>query len=224
MPLPDTLTFRGRPLLLMMPHAVDSRPLGLRARGEVSDVITGARTIETNPATPGGVHQLDFVPETRTDIRLLEDFFDARQGAFEGFWVPTWQWEFEMAPYDGGSDMSHDYFWIRQCGYSAGLFPLGDPYRWLMFLYRDRYWIRYVVDATDDNPVGSRYERLNLSDQAASVNYFDGLPKPWTEAKGVRPLWLRYVRFTDDDLETEELGLESARITFKVVERPGETP
>jgi hypothetical protein len=224
MTLPSAITFRGKQLLLLEPHAVDSKPLLRALRNSEAAAISGARILETNSEHPGGIHQLDFVCETRADVRVLEDFFDGRQAAFEGFWVPTWQWEFEFADYDGGSPPFTDYHWIRKCSYSDALFPLGDPYRYLLLLYADRYWVRYVLDVDGDNPVGGLYERLNLQDSAASVGYFDGLPKPFAEAKGVRPLWLRFVRFADDEIVTQELGEDSALVTVRVQELPLETP
>lgn len=222
MPLPNELTFRGRPLLLMEPHSVDSKPLVRSMRGEVAEAITGARIVETKSEIPGGVHQLDFVAQTRADAKFLEDFFDARMGSAEGFWCPTWQWEFEIRDHYE-FDAFQFWVWIRRSGYGPGPYTLGDAFRWLMFLYADTYTIENVIEVTANHPSGTNWERLKLSQQAVTVGGF-GASAPFTEAKGVRPLWLRYVRFADDEIETQELGDVSSLVTVRIAELPRETP
>lgn len=222
MSLPNEITLRGRPLLLMEPHAVDAKPLARTLRGQVAESITGARIVETNPELPGGVHQLDFVCETRADTRFVEDFFDARLGAAEGFWVPTWQWEFEIAPYTE-SDPFTLWVWIRPASYGVGPFALGAPFRYLALLYADAINVYAVSAVTPDHPAGSGYERLTLTREIEGT--FETLvSRPWTEEKGVRPLWLRYVRFADDEIETQELNLDASIVTVRVMELPRETP
>jgi hypothetical protein len=220
--IPDVLTVMGRPALVMMPHGVDTRPLAFTVHGDASEAVTGARTIETDSSLPGAVHQLTFVAETRADIRTIEDFFDDRQGAKDGFWVPTWQWEFEIVDHFV-SDPHEFWIWITKSHYGLGSFSLGNPFRYMALLHGDTYWVLRALNVAQDNPTGTGWERVRV-EQVVDGGLLAAVSPPFTEAKGVRPLWLRYVRLVDDEIETQELGEDSALITISVVELPRETP
>ena len=221
MSIPTISTFNGRPFLLMEPHSPDSRPLPRSLANTVADVVSGARTLETTSETPGGVHQLDFVCETRADDRALEDFFDACLGSREGFWVPTWQWEFEIVDHDE-SDPHIAWIWIHPSNYSD-VWALGDAYRYLLLLVGNTYAIKKVIGPiTEDHPTGTGWERLQVSNLSDGPGWSNA--PPFTEAKGYRPLWMRYVRLADDEIVTQELGEESSLITVRVLELPKESP
>ena len=220
MTIPNSITFRGRPLLLMEPHSPDSRQQPRTVANTPIEVPSGSRMLETNSETPGAIHQLDFVCETRADVRFLEDFFDSCLGAREGFWIPTWGWEFEIVDHDE-ADPHHAWIWTKGARYSE-VFALGAGYRWLMLLFADKWAIKKALNVTEDHPAGTGWERIEVSNDSEAFAWAN--TPPFTEAKGYRPLWLRYVRFADDELVVQELGEESEIVTVHMLELPLETP
>jgi hypothetical protein len=217
----NTATYLTKPLLLMMPHAVDSKPLVRTASGAIAEAIAGPRVVETVSAPPGAIRQYTFVTESRADTRALEDFFDSCLGAHDGFWMPTWQWEFEIQDRYLHVDGHHDFLWVKGCDYSA-LYALGHAYRHVLLLYADLYAIIEAQSVADNDPGGTTWEKIGYDPSVAGLGAL--VAPPFTEAKGVRPSWLRYVRFADDEIEQVELGDDSAQFTVHVVELPNETP
>jgi hypothetical protein len=219
MTIPISATYVTRPILLMMPHAVDSKPLVRTASGAAAEAIAGPRVVETVSAQPGAVREYTFVTENRADTRALEDFFDSCLGAHDGFWMPTWQWEFEIQNMYFRQDIGHDFLWILGCGYSA-LYALGHAYRHILMMWEDQYAIIEAQSVADNDPGGTTWEKIGYNPTSMTLS----VSPPFIESTGVRPMWLRYVRFADDEIEAIELGDDSAQFTVHVVELPNETP
>src|SRR5205809_3045468 len=100
MALPWEITgFGGRPVLLMEPHGVDSHANALGLRGTEVSVPSGARIITTDPAAAIDRYEFEFRATNRDEVAFLEEFFDARRGKHEGFWLPVSQWEFDVYGY-----------------------------------------------------------------------------------------------------------------------------
>lgn len=223
--LPFSLTGPySQPLLLLEPQSVDAQPIALGRQGDDVETPQGARVIDAGPAPAIARHDVEFVLETREEIAFLEGFFDARQGKAHGFWLPLWaSWEFDVRGYEEPNGGSY-FLWVTRTGYVESFFPLGAAYRQLLLLWGDRYK-NFTIDAAvaNDSPGIDRVHLSGNGDASVATiptDFFHVQPRN----DAYRPLWLRWGRFDQDELVTEELGEGAGRIALSFVELPAEAP
>lgn len=90
------MTFKSRPVLDVRPHW--GGPEASPAREDAGGAL--GHGVETRWPLGEGVTRdfaLDFLATSRAAVAELEAFFDAREGRFSGFWVPTWRADLRLA-------------------------------------------------------------------------------------------------------------------------------
>ena len=226
MPLPNSFDFSDSAgtVLLLMPDAVNDRPVALAVGAEVLETpVSGVRYTSKDGSKSSGVWTFEFLQLDRASFQFLKDLFDtqrARAGAYNstsgvstGFWFPTWQWELEIVSTDGSI------FDLVKRGYADSVFALGDHYHRFVLVYGSAYRAHHVTAAS----VVSGLDHLTTSALNTSGS-FPATPA-WTRAVGVRPLWLRYGRFDADDFAyTHVNGGDAFHVVLTMRELPDEAP
>jgi len=230
MTLPSSFDFSdgAGTVLLLMPDAVNDRPVALDLSGEtVVTPISGVRYVSKDGSKPVGVWTFEFFERDRATLQFLKDFYDTqrgRAGAYNdgvgtsrGFWFPTWQWDLEIVNANGANFFE----FARTRGLTDLIFPLGQNWRRLVVAYASAF---SAFRAEDASVVGGldHWHGSFVGGGGGGVPF--GL-LPWTRAQGVRPLWLRYGRFDGDDFAySHEDGGDAFRVTCTIRELPDEAP
>jgi hypothetical protein len=215
----------GRPALLMEPHGVDSHPNALAMRGTELVVPSGARIINTDPAAAIDRYEFEFRARDRDEVAFLEAFFDARRGKHEGFWLPTTQWEFDLYGFNQPNFGSY-FLNVQHTDYAENVFPLGPAFRRIAITRGDT-WSLFTIDAATPHSPSAGFDLLHMTNDNHSgpdvPGYAVSVNVPRNDS--YRTLWLRYVRFDQDELVAEVMNGEGAcRIQLAMVELPREVP
>jgi len=210
-------TLQGDPLFAIEPHGAP-RNREFQIRGDSATYKSGSKSVLVNANAPQPEkREFDFLCMNREEIRQVRDFFLARVGQYEPFWMPTWQWEMEIGDYwafFGSRTISVPSY----LEYADKFFPLGNAYRALAFVYGNKATL-FKVGAVGTGSPPPGYDTLQLTYEE-SYNGGISLSMPWTEARNVRPLWLRWVRFATDDLPREYRADGCANIHLSVMDVP----
>lgn len=215
----ETVTPDGAPLLLMEPNAVDKKSTGLSVPFSEIAAPGGARILDTTIARSSAHHEYEFIVENWEQRAALRAFFDARRGKYEAFWIPTWQWEFDVY----GSNDSQ--LWVNRAGYVESMWPLGGPLTRFVILQGDAYSARSMIAATAS--VAPGVDRLDC-DGGNAVNSDPPIPHlalGTVPDDSYRALWLRYGRFDTDDFVIDHRSTDGpAIITLPFIEIPADAP
>lgn len=228
-PLPAAVTLDGfgapidgTQVLLMEPNAVTSRPQAHLVRGARVDATSGAGFADkATHQLPNARHEFQFVCETRAELAALRQFFDEMRGRQTAFWFPTWQWEFEIGPLAWGSSI---HSLKTSARFGARYFDESLGYRMWAVLRGERAEIYQAIAINPgdiaDPPAGYEWVKNGVTQLVNDGLAADGIVTPYTEEKGVRPLWLRYGRFDSDtfDAEVDVNGNGAAVVTLGIVE------
>lgn len=225
MALPWQVTgYANKPVFLMEPHFVSGRPNALAVAGETVGVPQGARIVDIGLAPSTGRHEFTFACENRAQLDFLETFFDTQRGKQGAFWFATEQWEFDFYGYEEPNAGQFDLY-IRRRGYVEEFFPRGSHFRQIALLRGERY-ILFNVEACQA-AVTSTIDRLRCTKHGGSSPAPAQVPGPIAKKDdSYRPLWLRWGRIDQDDLEVQTLNAAegTALVSLAFVELPIEAP
>jgi hypothetical protein len=222
--LPNSFDFNdgAGTVLLLMPDAVNDRPVHLDLHGEtVVTPISGVRYVSKDGSKPSGLWTFEFFERDRATLQFLKDFYDTQRamagkynssdGTSQGFWFPTWQWEQEIVDSNGANFVD----FVRR-GYADTVFALGAQFRRFVVAKQGNYSSFKATSASVVAGVDHVLFSLNTTSGTQP-------PTPWTRAGGGRPLWLRYGRFDSDDFAySHEDGGDAFRVTVMIRELPDE--
>ncbi len=219
--LPDVLG--GRPVLTMMPHAVDGREVQL-VRGDASDVFSGATAIETDEAVQNVQRSFQFMCTNRQEIADLRAFFRARKGRFESFFYPTWRWEFGLQGYELPNFGNFNMYLTHSRLHSV--FVRTPSVGWFVISRGGGYVSHNVTsEAQIIEDVAPGTDRVHSNaDQghlAPIPPFFASITPP---DETYRVYWMRYGRFDTDKIEFEYQGEDFGVATVTLVETSDEIP
>lgn len=209
----------GGPCLLMMPHRPESQDQPLSVLGDIVESPNGARVLDKAPALTRRRQDVEFRCESRAERAFLEAFFDARQGAAEAFWVPTWQWELQLRGYTcvtlGGQ------LWVERWltdSYKS-FFDAGVAYRKILIVRGDLHQCHTVTAVTEN--VATGVDLLDLANNGNGPAAGQMGAGPNVRDDTFRPLWLSYCRFADV-LVDEDVNGDGAIVRATLIECPDE--
>lgn len=215
----------GGTCLLMEPHGSSSRPQPLLQRGGVVEAPNGARVTDKTPATAQARHEFEFICENPAQRAFLVDFFETHRGMAAPFWFPTWQWEFDVCGYS--LELFTGSLWVKRWldkSYADDFFAASRGFRKLIMLYDDQYKVHTVASVTASDSPG--VDVLHIENNGTGLAIAEMGDGPNQHNERWRPLWLRWGRFDQDELDEEALNLADGicRIRLAMLELPDEVP
>lgn len=196
------MTFDNRPVFTFRPHYVDpvetSTDDGTReAQG------FGVSTPWRVQSYAQRIYRMKFILE-RSDIRALEEFFDARRGQMEGFWLPTWNADFRLANAVGSSDAT---FQVEASGF-PDFFAIHPGNARVAFILKDgTICPNTITGAVDQSPL----EAIQFASSSGVDCPVDTLVSH-----------LVYVRFNSDELPFQYTTDSLAEADIEFLELPTE--
>jgi len=200
-------TYRGRDVLAMLPNWEHTPGASL---GKIVDVFSGIAVARTyaHLGTATEKRKLAVLCETKEDIYDLISFFDSKKGAFETFWLPSWEEDVVVTAAFSATDKS---LAIQDIGYDDYWISSEMEGRFLMFQFPDgSREYRKVVSAPDsttivlENPIGHSVSAAELSSLMVSFVYL--------------------VRFSQDELEIRYSSADVAEVELSFTLLPFEVP
>jgi hypothetical protein len=220
--LPPTMGSGDRPVLRMMPHAVDGRETQL-IRGDASDVFGGATEIDTDEAVQTVQRSYQFLCSNRSEISELREFFKARKGRYQSFFFPTWRWEFGLCGYEEPNAGSF-FMWLTHTRLASTM-ARNPTLGWFVVSRGTGCKAHLVTDPAEivENIVPG-VDRVHFSDKGSvgiAPPQFFAITKP---NETYRVYWMMYGRFDSDKITFEYEGDDMATVTVPITETPDEVP
>lgn len=220
MAIPFEVTMRtGEPLLLMEPNAVERRSLALAAPSTELAAPGGARIAPATLAPAFERYEYEFRVEDWERRASLKTFFAARKGRMEAFWIPTWQWEFDVTGY------SEPWLYVARNGFAESIFAARGQLSRFVLLWGDRYAVRSIIDVEESVSPGVDRLMFNVGNGPYSDPLVPSLVPQARPDDAYRLLWLRYGRFDTDEFRIDHKSTNGAAIiTLPFIELPANAP
>ena len=218
-------TYRGSSVMPYMPNGDVDRAHEWDWTGRQDTIASGLTKASVDPTAGTETFSLAYSGLTRADARAIESFVETQKARKTGFWCPTFQSDFYVTSTSG------DFLFIREWGYVANIYPLGDAYSHFA-AYRPQSggssnwgmarFASFVDSGTDAAGYPLTRYFVNAITYSGNTNVWGGGVNG--AADGLVVMRMPFVRFADDALTTEWAHPNLASITLRVTTIPGETP
>jgi hypothetical protein len=232
MPITLPTTFRSDVVIPYAPNTPDDRGHTWDWPGHLETLPSGATIASTTSQSQGNeTITLGYIGLTRSEVRTLEAFVEARTARKDGFWCPTFQHDF----YPYGVNTLGGNFVTRDWGFLENIYPLtiphaaafGGVYHWPYFVafHRGGSWFLTNLAAGHDtgttDPTGAALVAYGLAFNPGDIAGDSAVVSSVVGLAAMRLLW---VRFADDAMATEWTHPRFASVTLRVQHLRLETP